>query len=256
MTDWLHLFVRWLHVFAGILWVGQTYFFTWLDARIHEEGDVWLIHSGGFYVVDRQQVPTLRPKTLHWFRWEALATWLSGMALLVLVYYAGGMLLDSSDISLGLGISVSLGSLVAGWFVYDALWRSSIARNERLATTVSFLLIAAFAYGFSCVFSARAAYVQVGALLGTLMAANVWLRILPAQRQMLAALKAGQPVDPTLGVQAKTRSKHNTYSVVPLVFIMLSNHFPISTYGHDHAWLILSAMVLLGWAAAHFIRRA
>lgn len=268
VREWLNLVVRWIHVFAGILWIGQTYFFTWLDGRFAAEEEagataksppqVWMVHSGGFYVVEKQKGPELLPRTLHWFRWEAALTWVSGMVLLVIVYYMGGALVDTSvaDLSVGAGAGIGLGLMVVGWFAYDLLWQSPLGRAEGVAAAVCFLLLVGVTYGLTRVLSGRAAYIHVGALLGTLMAANVWLRILPAQRRMLAAARAGKEPDASQGAQAKLRSKHNTYMVVPVVFIMVSNHFPAATYGHKYNWVILAVLVLAGWAAAKLIRRA
>lgn len=276
LSEWLNLIVRWVHVFAGILWVGQTYFFTWLDGRFaaeeqagHKEspgeqarytasGQVWMVHSGGFYSVEKQPVTAVLPGKLHWFRWEAAVTWLSGMALLAIVYYAGGALVDDTvaDISLRTGIGIGLGLLLAAWFVYDLLWRSPLGQSEVVAACVSFILLVGVGFGLSKVLSGRAAYMHVGALMGTLMAANVWLRILPAQRRLIEAAPGGKKPDAALAIQAKFRSKHNTYMAVPVVFIMLSNHFPTATYGHKYNWIILAALILLGWGAAKLVRRA
>jgi uncharacterized membrane protein len=272
-SEWLNLFVRWFHVFAGILWIGQTWFFTWLDgalraseaaaspagasrAGVREDPPrVWLVHSGGFYTVEKPAVTGVPPR-LHWSRWEAALTWLSGMALLVIVYYAGGILVDASvaDISPGAGVAIGLGLLVLSWLVYDGMWRSPVGRSETVFAALSFLMLVAVAYGLTKVFSSRAAYMHVGAMLGTLMAANVWLRIIPAQRQMVAALESGGRLDPALGARAKLRTKHNTYMVLPVVLIMISNHFPVATYGSRYNWLVLGALVLVGWAAAWWIR--
>jgi uncharacterized membrane protein len=262
LNEWLHLLVRWFHVFAGILWIGQTYFFSWLDARLNEvtegnpSGQAWMVHSGGFYLVGRQKIPQALPQKLHWFKWEAAFTWLSGMVLLILVYDMGGLMVDEgvSSISVGGAIALGLGLLPVSWVVYDLLWTSPLERAPRIGAAISFFLILATAFGLSHVLSGRAAYIHVGAILGTLMAANVWLRILPAQKQLVAAIQAGKAPDGALAARAKGRSKHNTYMVLPLVLIMISNHFPTATYGHDHSWAILGLMVLLGWGAAKLLR--
>jgi len=268
LNEWLNLAVRWFHVFAGILWIGQTYFFTWLDGQLSAEeqagakgnpgAQVWMVHSGGFYVVEKQRVPELLPRKLHWFRWEAALTWISGMVLLTIVYYMGGALVDESvaNISVGAGVAIGLGLLTVAWLVYDFMWQLPVGRSETLFAGVSLLLVIGVAYGLTRVLSGRAAYIHVGAMFGTLMAANVWIRILPAQRQMIAALKEGRKPDAALAARAKLRSKHNTYMVVPVVFIMLSNHFPTATYGNKYNWEILAVLVLAGWIAAKFIRNA
>ena len=264
VNEWLNLLARWFHVFAGILWIGTTYFFTWLDGQLTEEeraatgerAEVWMVHSGGFYVVQKEKKPGTRP--LHWFRWEAALTWLSGMFLLVLVYYMDGALLDKDvrDISLGAGVAIGLGLLVVAWVVYDLMVQSPLGKNEILFAVISYALVVGVAFGLAQVFSGRAVYIHVGAMFGTIMAANVWMRILPAQRRMIAATKEGRTPDANLAARAKLRSKHNTFMVVPLVFTMISNHFPSTTYGDKYNWAILSMLVLLGWGAAKLIRRA
>jgi uncharacterized membrane protein len=269
ISEWLNLALRWIHVFAGIMWVGTTYYFTWLDARLSEEekavantGDaaqVWMVHSGGFYVVERRKVPDIFSRTLHWFRWEAGTTWLSGFALLIVVYYIGGGALIDSDVKeLGLwsAIGIGVGVIFGGGFVYDGMMRSPLARNEKLFAAVAYVLIVAVSYGICQLLSARAAYIHVGALFGTIMAANVWMHILPAQRRMIEALKQGKQPDQRFAAQAKLRSKQNTFMAVPVVFTMISNHFPGVTYGDRYNWLILSLLILVGWIAAKFIRRA
>ena len=269
VSEWLNLILRWTHVFAGIMWVGTTYYFTWLDARLTEEekaavntgntAQVWMVHSGGFYVVERRKVPDLVSRTLHWFKWEAGTTWLSGFALLIVVYYLGGGALidhDVRDISLGAAVGVGIAVIVVGWLVYDLLMLSPLGRNELLFAVIAYALIVGIAFSLNQVFSGRAAYIHVGATLGTIMAANVWMRILPAQKKMIAALKEGQKPDERLAAQAKLRSKQNTFMAVPVVFIMISNHFPGVTYGERYNWIILAVLVLAGWITAKFIRRA
>ena len=269
LSEWLNLILRWTHVFAGIMWVGTTYYFTWLDARLTEEekavantgnsAQVWMVHSGGFYVVERRKVPDLVSRTLHWFKWEAGTTWLSGSALLIVVYYLGGGALidrDVRDISLAAAVAVGVAVILVGWLVYDLLMVSPLGRNELLFAVIAFALIVGLAFLLTQVFSGRAAYIHVGATLGTIMAANVWMRILPAQKKMIAALNEGGKPDERLARQAKLRSKQNTFMAVPVVFIMISNHFPGVTYGEHYNWIILSVLVLAGWIAAKFIRRA
>jgi len=269
LSEWLNLALRWTHVFAGIMWVGTTYYFTWLDARLTEEekaaantgnvAQVWMVHSGGFYVVERRKVPDIVSRTLHWFKWEAGTTWLSGFALLVLVYYIGGGALidrDVRDLSVLSAVGIGIGVILAGGVIYDVLMRTPLVRNEWLFAGIAYVLIVALAYGLCQVLSARAAYIHVGAVFGTIMAANVWMHILPAQRRMIAALKAGEKPDQRFAAQAKLRSKQNTFMAVPVVFIMISNHFPGVTYGDKYNWLILSGLILVGWIAAKFIRRA
>jgi uncharacterized membrane protein len=269
LSEWLNLLLRWIHVFAGIMWVGTTYYFTWLDARLTEEEkaamntgvvpQVWMVHSGGFYVVERRKILDLASRTLHWFRWEAGTTWLSGFALLILIYYLGGGALidrDVRDLNLGVAVAIGIGVILACGFVYDVLMQTPLARNEKAFAAVAYMLIVVVAYGLTTVFSARAAYIHVGAIFGTIMAANVWMHILPAQKKMIAALNEGRKPDDRLSAQAKLRSKQNTFMAVPVVFLMISNHFPGVSYGDRYNWIILAILVLLGWIAAKFIRRA
>lgn len=269
ISEWLNLIFRWVHVFAGIMWVGTTYYFTWLDARLTEEekavantGDaaqIWMVHSGGFYVVEKRKVPDLVSRTLHWFRWEAGTTWLSGFALLVLVYYIGGGALvdpDVYDISVGAAVALGIGTLVAGGLVYDLMMLSPLGKNEKAFAVVSYVLIVGATYGLTRMLSGRAAYIHIGAMFGTIMAANVWMHILPAQKKMIAALNEGRKPNDALSAQAKLRSKQNTFMAVPVVFIMISSHFPGVTYGDRYNWAVLSVLILAGWIAAKFIRRA
>jgi uncharacterized membrane protein len=260
-VEWLNIVLRWAHVFAGILWVGSTYYFTWLDGQLTKaaDGKVWMVHSGGFYVVEKQPSPQILPKKLHWFRWEAAFTWLTGIALLTVVYYmGGGLMVDDtvSDISSGAAIGIGIGLLIAAWLVYDLLWISPLGKQPMVATGICVALIVAIVYGVTHVLSGRAAYIHVGAMFGTIMTANVWMRILPAQRRMVAAMREGKAPDQALAARSKLRSKHNTFMVVPVVFTMISNHFPSSTYGSKYNWIVLCGLIVAGWIAAHFIRRA
>ena len=247
IKEWLNLAIRWTHVFAGIMWIGQTYFFTWLDRTLHKEGDVWMVHSGGFYTVNKHGLTELRSQTLHWFRWEAMTTLISGHLLFILVYYMGGLIN-------GRQIWISVGLFVAAWFLYDAIWMSPLSRNEPAGVVISYAILVGYIYFLCRYFDSRPAYMQVGATMGTLMAINVWVRILPGQRKMIAQVAAGQQADMRLADLAKQRSKQNTFMVVPVVFIMLSNHFPVATYGNTYNWIILSVLILVGWGAAGIIR--
>src|SRR6266850_5325432 len=268
ISEWLNFIARWVHVFAGIMWVGTTYYFTWLDARLSEEekavratgtpAQIWMVHSGGFYVVEKRKVPDELSRKLHWFRWEAGMTWLSGMLLLVVVYYIGGGAMidpDVADISVMKAVGLGVGLLILAWIVYDLMMLSPLGKNEKAFAVIAYALIVGIAYGLTRVLSGRAAYIHVGAMLGTIMAANVWMRILPAQKKMIEAIKAGNKPDDALAAQAKLRSKQNTFMAVPLVFLMISNHFGGTTTG-GYDWIHLAVLVPLGWLAAKFIRRA
>jgi uncharacterized membrane protein len=266
IREWLNLGVRWFHVFAGIMWVGQTYYFTWLDGQFtkleknaHSNGTasaVWMVHSGGFYTVEKQKSLGVAPEQVRWFRWEALLTWVAGLILLVLVYYLGDGLIDPdvANISKEAGIAIGVGAMVAGWIIYDLAVRSPLGNSQAAFAGFGLLMTAAAAWGLMHVFSGRAAYIHLGAIFGTIMTVNVWMRILPVQRRMLAAAAAGEKFDASAGAQAKLRSKHNTFLAVPVVFLMLSNHYPVATYGNHYGWEIMLALVVAGWGAAKLIR--
>ena len=262
--DWANLLLRWTHFIAGIAWIGSSFYFIWLDRALSAppkprpgvEGELWMVHSGGFYQTEKRRPgPGEMPAVLHWFKWEALFTWITGIALLVVVYYLSeAYLLDPAVSSIGRGTATALGIalLVVGWVVYDLLWRSPLAapRAEWMAATISLLLLAAVTIASCRLLSGRAAYMHVGALLGTLMVANVWMRILPAQQAMIDATKAGRQPDFTLGERAKRRSVHNSYMTFPLLFIMLSSHYP-ATYGSPANWLVLLLLFVAGSAVRH-----
>lgn len=254
LQEWLNLAFRWFHVFAGILWIGATWYFTWLDRRFHtsDPDEVWMVHSGGFYRVQKLKTPS-PSHNLHWFKWEAALTWLSGIALLIVVYYMGGLMTDSEPGKLNNGQAIALGVavIVVSWIVYDFI----LARDNRIAMGAGWLLIMATAYGLGRLMSSRAAFMHVGAAMGTLMAANVWMRIIPAQREMVRAAREGGQPDQRLADTAKNRSKHNTFMIMPVLLIMISNHFPVATYGNSRNWLVLGVLTLIGWGAAHIVRR-
>ncbi|HET6144795.1 MAG TPA: urate hydroxylase PuuD [Candidatus Acidoferrales bacterium] len=268
VSEWTGLILRWIHILAGIFWIGQTYYFTKLEGRMaldEEEAkksgrppQVWLVHSGSFSLVEKQSSLKAVPAKFYWFRWEALFTWISGFLLLGLLYYSGGLLLDDSISNIGIvtGVAIGLGTLFLGFAVYEGIWRSPLGRIPVLAGTICYLLVVALSYALTHLISGRAAYIHIGALFGTIMAANVWMGILPATRKMLVAIREGKPVDPKVSERAKNRTIHNTYMTVPVIFLMISNHFPTATYGADYNWLILSAVVLAGAVSAKFIYKA
>ncbi|MHA1536482.1 MAG: urate hydroxylase PuuD [Alphaproteobacteria bacterium] len=263
-ADWLNLALRWAHVITGIAWIGSSFYFMWLDAHLEKpakpldgvEGEIWMVHSGGFYQVHKINVaPKVMPKTLHWFVWEATFTWITGALLLALVYYLGARVFmvdpDVADILPGTAVAIGIGGVALAWFAYDALWASPLAKNrEGLANIISLLALAGFAFGFSLVFSGRAAFIHTGALMGTIMAANVWRRIIPSQQGLVAAAKAGTTPDPQLGIKAKQRSVHNNYLTLPVIFTMTSAHYPM-TFGHDFNWVILLTLFVIGAVVRH-----
>jgi uncharacterized membrane protein len=264
-NDWLDLLIRWLHVVAGIVWIGTSFYFVALDnhlGRPKEQRDVddgvggetWEIHGGGFYRISKWTVaPRELPEPLHWFKWEAYATWLSGFALLVVLYYfdADTYLIDKSvrDIEPAAAIVLSVLGLGVAWVLYDIACR--VLRIEALMAVFLLGLVVATAYGASQVFSGRAAYLQVGAMLGTIMAANVLFNIIPAHWDLIHAKEAGEAPDPAPALEAKRRSVHNNYLTLGVVFTMISNHFPF-TYGYDHGWLVLVALIVIGAWVRHF----
>lgn len=268
VNEWVSLLLRWVHILAGIFWIGQTYYFTKLEGRMALDEEtalragrlpqVWLVHSGSFSLVEKQSSPKSVPAKFYWFRWEALFTWISGFLLLGLLYYSGGLLLDDSvsNIGMGAGVAIGLGTLFLGFAVYEGIWRSPLGRMPFLAGTICYLLVVLLAYVLTHLISGRAAYMHIGALFGTIMAANVWMGILPATRRMLRSIRDGIPIDQKLAERAKGRTIHNTYMTVPLIFLMISNHFPTATYGANYNWLILSVVVLAGAVSAKFIYKA
>ena len=259
-SEWLQLLIRWIHLITGIAWIGSSFYFVFLDNSLlppkrQEEGaagvggELWAVHGGGFYHVQKYKVaPATLPAPLHWFKWEAYSTWLSGFALYAVMYYlhADVYMIDRNvaDISPAIAIGISLASLIAGWLFYDQLCvRLGLEREWIIAIAlVAFLTLAA--WGLAHVYSGRAMYLQIGAMLGTLMAANVLFVIVPSQRKLVEAKERGTPPDPLYGQRGKQRSVHNNYFTLPVLFIMISNHYPM-TFGHRHAWLVLLVILLL-----------
>jgi uncharacterized membrane protein len=278
LHEWLGLLLRWTHVIAAIAWIGSSFYFIWLDANLERvpeggaggagaggaagndrdvEGSLWMVHSGGFYRVERRRVgPGRMPAHLHWFKYEALVTWLSGVALLIVVYYTtGGLYLVDparAGISAGAATWIAIGSLFAGWWVYDTLWRFAEGRFDGLATAVSLALLAVAAFALTHYLSGRAAFVHVGAMLGTIMVNNVWMRILPGQSRMIAAVGRGEEPDLSNARQAKRRSVHNSYVTFPVLILMMSHHYPGVIGGPWNA-VVLLALVAFGMSARHLM---
>jgi uncharacterized membrane protein len=261
LVDWLNLLVRWLHFIAGIAWIGSSFYFIWLDNHLEAPkdpqddakgvgGEVWSVHGGGFYHAQKYRVaPAALPDTLHWFKWEAYTTWLSGMALLAIVYWYGAevYLVDRSvaDLSAPAAVAIAVAFIVGGWLVYDLLCKSPLAKDARVFGIVLLFLVSLLAWGLCQLFGGRGAYIHFGAVLGTIMVANVFFVIIPGQKQMLAAVERGATPDPEPGVRAKQRSVHNTYFTLPVLFVMISNHFAM-THSHPYNWLILITISLAG----------
>ena len=266
--EWLNLIVRWLHVITGIAWIGASFYFVWLDNTIRPpaagsdlagkgvSGELWAVHGGGFYNPQKYlNAPPELPKELHWFKWEAYSTWLSGFALLTIVYYfnAQAMMVDKAvaDLSSWQAIGIGIGSLLVGWTVYDLLCRSKLGEHDLAFGVVIFAFLTASAYVLNTFLSGRAAYIHVGAMIGTMMVANVLMLIIPGQRKMVAAMMKGEQPDPVHGIKAKQRSVHNNYFTLPVLFIMISNHYAM-TYRHEHAWAVLAAIMAAGVLIRHF----
>ncbi|WP_426177166.1 urate hydroxylase PuuD [Massilia sp. TWR1-2-2] len=266
--DWLNLLLRWLHVITGIAWIGASFYFVWLDNTIRPpapgselaqkgvSGELWAVHGGGFYNPQKYLVaPAELPKELHWFKWEAYSTWLSGFALLTVAYYfnAQAMMVDKAvaDLSTWQAIGIGIGSLLIGWTVYDLLCRSKLGQHDLAFGVVMFAFLVFSAWVLTKYLSGRAAYIHVGAMIGTIMLANVLMLIIPGQRKMVAAMAAGGKPDPIHGQRAKQRSVHNNYFTLPVLFIMISNHYAM-TYRHVHAWAVLAAMMAAGVLIRHF----
>ena len=260
-AEWLNLGLRWLHLTAGIAWIGSSFYFIWLDNHLtppqtgSASGELWSVHGGGFYHNQKYQVaPPALPDDLHWFKWEAYWTWFSGFSLLVLVYYFGATsyLIDPARAALGppAAIGIGLGALALGWLVYDGLCRSPLAANPRLFGVVWYALLVGAAFALSQVFSARGAYLHIGAMIGTVMVGNVFFVIIPNQRKVVDALRQGLVPDPALGKAGKARSLHNNYMTLPVLFIMISHHYPM-TYGAAHPWLVLALIGAAGVSIRH-----
>ena len=264
VNEWLNLIVRWTHVTFGVAWIGTSFYFIFLENALFRgpgireglAGNLWAIHGGGFYYVEKFKVaPEKLPKHLHWFKWEAYITWLSGFSLLFVVYYfnAGSVLVDKSvaDISNGAAIALGISTIVGSWFVYDILCKSPLVEKKRLFFFIMLGFLVFVAYFLSQWLSPKAAYLHTGAVIGTMMAGNVWRVIIPSQKAMVQAAKENKPVNPELGRHAGLRSLHNNYFTLPILFIMVSNHFP-STFGHTLNWVVLGALTLISAGVKHY----
>jgi uncharacterized membrane protein len=260
----LDLVFRWVHVIAGIMWIGNSMLWNWMDRNLEPskegtqgiQGEIWLLHSGAFYYVQKDARGWDRARPLHWFKWQAYTTWLSGAALLVVVYYlsSGALLLDASasGLSHGAAIGIGIGVVIGGWIVYDMLLARVLDRAGAAGALIGWLAVVGVAYGLAQVFSGRAAFLHVGAMLGTLMAANVAHHIMPSQRELVRAVEAGGQPDPKYAKRAKSRSIHNNYITFPVIVLMLSSHFP-GLYGHRWNWLMLGIVAAGGAAVRHIL---
>jgi uncharacterized membrane protein len=256
--------LRWLHVIAGIAWIGSSFYFIHLDLSLRPrpglppgvKGDEWQVHGGGFYHMMKYLVaPAQMPDSLTWFKWEAYTTWLSGFALLVLVYYLGAdlFLIDKSvlDLTAVQAAVIAFVSLAVAWLAYEGLCRSPLGNHEVALALVGYVFLVALTYGFTHVFSGRGAFTQIGALIGTIMVANVFVIIIPYQKKSVAAMLAGKTPDPRWGALGKQRSVHNNYLTLPVVFLMLSNHYPLF-YATRFNWLIVAIVLAIGPVIRHF----
>ncbi|MEZ4459079.1 MAG: urate hydroxylase PuuD [bacterium] len=264
IIEWLNLTFRWLHVIVGVAWIGASFYFVWLEnnlerlkAELPEDiaGDLWAIHGGGFYYLRKFKVaPKELPKHLHWFKWEAYMTWVTGICLLIIVYYmnASTYMVDTNvaNISPATSIGIGVGALVVGWGFYDILCRTPLLKKPAIFLVVMFAFLTACAYGLQQYLSPRAAYIHIGAMIGTMMAGNVFFVIIPGQKKLVAAAEAGREPDPWDGIYGGLRSRHNNYFTLPVLFIMTSNHFPM-TYGNEWGWAILAALSAVGVAVRH-----
>ena len=266
ITEWLNLIIRFAHLITGIAWIGASFYFVWLDNHLevppkHKDeqgikGDLWAIHGGGFYEVAKYKLaPPQMPKNLHWFKWEAYTTWLTGFLLLSLMFYVGAesYLIDKriADLTQWQAIALGIGSIAFGVGAYEFLVRTKLRDKGILLGVILLVFGTALSYGLTQVFSARGAYMHMGAIIGTIMAGNVFFGIMPSQRALVKAVENGTAPDPSYGVNAKVRSTHNTYTTLPVLFIMISNHYPM-TYNHNANWLVLMAIILITAAVRQY----
>ena len=266
IIDWLSLIFRWLHVITGVAWIGASFYFVWLDNSLQNppqwkkdkgiKGDLWAIHGGGIYEVAKYRLqPEEMPKTLHWFKWEAYTTWITGMILLAIIYYLGAdsYLIDKriADLSQLQAVAIGLGIIAGSWVLYELLCSSPIAKNDFIISALLIAFATVMAYLLTQLFSGRGAYIHFGAVIGTLMAGNVFRVIIPGQKALVAAIEKGVEPDEKWAIKAKLHSTHNTYLTLPLLFIMISNHYPM-TYDHQFNWLILLVITAITAIARQF----
>ncbi len=262
LLEWLNLSIRWVHMITGVAWIGASFYFVWLENNLNRvnprdglAGDLWAIHGGGIYHLEKYKLaPPTMPDNLHWFKWEAYFTWLSGVALLMVVFYLNPtlyLIAPGSAMAPAMAIAIGIGSLIAGYVAYHFLCESALGKRPALLGAVLFILLIAAAYGFSTIFSGRAAYLHVGAIIGTIMVGNVFFTIMPAQRALVKAIAENRSPDPALPAKGLLRSRHNNYFTLPVLFIMISNHFP-STYGSQYNWLILAGIAVLAVLVRHY----
>lgn len=264
IAPWLNLAIRWLHVITGIAWIGSSFYFVWLDNHLEQpkepkkgmSGELWSVHGGGFYHKQKYAVaPEQMPENLHWFKWEAYFTWMSGFALLAVIYYMGAdlFLIDKAKMDLAQweAIGISLAFIVGGWVLYDGLCRSPLGQNNRLIGVIWFAALLGASYWLVQIFTDRAAFIHVGVIIGTAMAFNVFMVIIPNQKKVVAALTTGQSPDPRLGQIGKQRSLHNNYMTLPVLFLMVSNHYPM-TFSNPYNWVIVAGIGLVGVMVRHF----
>lgn len=267
LQEWVSLFVRWAHIISAIGWIGSSFYFMWLDSSLKKRaglpdgarGDSWSVHGGGFYHVVKYQVaPDEMPDALKWFKWESYATWLTGFAMLSATYYwgANGLLIDRevANMNAGQAITLSIVSLIGGWFFYDKLCKSFLRKWPTVLFGVLFVAIVAASWGFSQMFSARAAWLHTGAIIATMMTGNVFFVIIPNTKIVVADLKAGRTPDAKYGEIAKLRSTHNNYLTLPVILMMISNHYPM-TYSHPYAWVMVAMVLIIGAVVRIFYNR-
>ncbi|MBL7701078.1 MAG: urate hydroxylase PuuD [Ferruginibacter sp.] len=265
LMEWLNIVIRLMHITFGIAWIGASFYFVFLEnalnrtQNVREElaGNLWAVHGGGFYYLEKYKVaPKTIPRHLHWFKYEAYFTWLSGFCLLFVVYYfnASALLIDKNVLNITpfAGISIGVGSFIVAYIIYDLLCKSPLIKIKVLFALIGFAILVGFAYFYTHIFSARAAYIHFGAMIGSIMVANVFFVIIPAQKAMVKAAKEGVPVNPQLGKNALNRSLHNNYFTLPVLFVMISNHFP-TTFGYENPWLILIIISLGTAGVKHYL---